>query len=125
MKLNRLIQFVTIQENKMLDFDTILCFCCFLLLAGAGCGGNQDHNSNGMTASDCVESGGDWIYINECPSACAPPPPTLDDCETITEMMCASVCSEEPNCHCPADKPFWLDGCVGFEECPTASLDED
>ena len=75
-------------------------------------------DSNGdLTKEACEGSGGEWLYVADCPSACEPPEPTAENCETIGEMACMTVCAEVPNCHCPSDKPFWDDGCVGAEAC--------
>ena len=91
-------------------------FYFLLLLVLFGCG--RERNENGLNSTECRESGGEWVYVNDCPSPCDPPTPTSENCATIHEMVCITVCSEEPSCNCPQDKPFWLNGCVGFDECP-------
>ena len=100
-------------------------FCCFFLLTVVGCLANQEQNTNGLTAAECIESGGEWVYVQDCPSPCGPPPPTAENCQTIAESACITVCSEEANCNCLADRPFWLDGCVGVEECPIVSANSN
>jgi hypothetical protein len=71
-------------------------------------------------STECEQSGGEWREVSDCPSACEPPAPTADACETIEELQCATVCGDIPTCSCPVDTPFWQDGlgCVGFEACP-------
>ena len=86
-------------------------FFCFACIA---------KTSNGEpTKNECENSGGEWVLVHECPSSCVPPPPTADNCETIEEQACVTVCAEAPNCLCPMEQPFWQDGCVGFEACPS------
>ena len=85
-----------------------------LSLGSVGCGGSSP------AAQQCVASGGDWRLVRECPSACSPPAPTLENCRYMGAQVCASVCGKEPVCACPAEAPFWVDGegCVGTEFCP-------
>ena len=91
-----------------------------LLLFSPGCKEDESMDKNGrLNASECNSSGGDWVYVQDCPSTCDPPAPTEENCDIIEELDCIAVCSELPNCHCPVEKPFWQDGCVGFESCPS------
>jgi hypothetical protein len=66
----------------------------------------------------CVETGGEWVRVAECPRACWPPAPDETGC--VSQMDCVAMCGSEPSCHCPADLPFWEEGegCVGFDRCP-------
>lgn len=89
-----------------------------LLLFSLGCAQDQSINANGLTASQCNSSGGEWVYVEDCPSACDPPPPTKENCDNIGKIDCIAVCSEQPTCHCPSPKPFWQNGCVGEQACP-------
>jgi hypothetical protein len=90
-----------------------------MLFWWAGC----SHGST--TAQQCEQTSGEWKEVSDCPSACAPPAPTAEACETIEDMSCIMVCSEEATCHCPVDQPFWQEGvgCVGFEACPDESTE--
>jgi hypothetical protein len=71
-------------------------------------------------ALECEQTGGEWVPVSDCPSACEPPAPTAQACETLGEWQCVTVCGDVPTCHCPDDRPFWQDGvgCVGTEACP-------
>ena len=77
-----------------------------------------EQTSNGdINKNECENSGGEWVFVHDCPSVCVPPPPTSDNCETMEEQVCATVCADVPNCRCPMEQPFWQDGCVGVEAC--------
>ena len=47
---------------------------------------------------ECEQSGGMWVPVSDCPSACEPPAPTAQACETLGEWSCATVCGEVPLC---------------------------
>lgn len=90
-----------------------------LVTLSLGCVPDTSRTPRGLA---CTESGGAWMEVADCPSACSPPPPTAENCATNDEQACITVCAEEPDCHCPDTAPFWLDGqgCVGFSACPDA-----
>lgn len=93
-----------------------------VLLACAGCWGESPTGESWWALQrQCEATAGQWRTVADCPSACWPPEPTAENCTTLEQPMCMSVCSDQPSCDCPVEAPFWEPGtgCVGSEACPS------
>jgi len=77
----------------------------------AGC---MPESPTGESWSDleeqCLETGGDWQEVADCPTVCWPLEPPAYDCEAESLVLCPAVCGEQPACSCPSLRSYWEEG---------------